>query len=118
VLVKGKRLEFMDTNSVQRTVGFSYGIMTILQLRHVAALKHHYPSTIFESITVPRGRYRGGTPRLGEVEIMSIIMQMLPACVRDVINKSDKCTTDICSGCFRLIINCDCPRLKPPPRQV
>jgi hypothetical protein len=40
----GKRLEFTDSNGERRVVRCSYGIMSILQLRHIAALKQHYPS--------------------------------------------------------------------------
>jgi len=48
--------------------------MRILRLRYVAALKHHYPSIDFFSNTVPRGRYKQGTPSLGEGELLSIMM--------------------------------------------
>jgi hypothetical protein len=113
VMMKGKVLKWKHG-----TIRASYGIMTILQLRHIATLKHHYPSTAFTSITVPRGRYRGGTPRLGEAELMSLMMQMVPACVRDSLITSDKCIVPVCSICGKLIINCDCPQPKPPPRRI
>ncbi|KAL9122249.1 MAG: hypothetical protein Q9187_001201 [Circinaria calcarea] len=56
VVVNGKKLKFMDTTGTERVVKATYGIMRVLQLRHIAALKHHYPSTNFVSITIPKGR--------------------------------------------------------------
>ena len=38
-------------------------------------------------MTVPRGRYRLGTPRLGEGELLAMLMQNMPSCVRDSMNK-------------------------------
>ncbi|OAP53943.1 hypothetical protein AYL99_11823 [Fonsecaea erecta] len=83
VVVRGKRLTFTDTTKKLRTVRATYGIMRILQLRHIAALKHHYLSTVFRSITVPRGRYRMGTPRLSEGELLAIVMQNCTSVDRD-----------------------------------
>lgn len=47
-----------DENKVRRKVKASYGIMNVLQLRHMPALKQNYPSMEFTSITVPKGRMR------------------------------------------------------------
>jgi hypothetical protein len=58
VTVGGKGLTIRDTDGTMRTVRATHGIMCVLQLRHVAALKHHFPFTNFHSVTVPRGRYR------------------------------------------------------------
>ena len=64
-----------DENGIRRKVKASYGIVNVLQLRHVSALKHRYPSIEFTSITVPKGRREQGTPRLGEGELASMMMQ-------------------------------------------
>ncbi|KAK2591530.1 hypothetical protein QQS21_010780 [Conoideocrella luteorostrata] len=75
IVVNGKSLTIKDTDGSMRKIKATYGIMRVMQLRHISALKHHYPSTTFRSITVPRGRYRLGTPRLSEGELMAMIMQ-------------------------------------------
>jgi hypothetical protein len=118
VVVNGKRLRFTDTTGTKRTVRATYGIMRVLQLRHIAALKHHYPSTNFVSITIPKGRYRQGTPRLGEGELLAMMMQNTPSNVRDSIISSDMCIVPKCSVCNRLTITCDCPRPKPAAIEV
>ena len=118
VIVNGRELTFEEEDKTKRVVKASYGIMTILQLRHVASLKHHYPSKVYWSVTVPRGRYRQGTPRTGEAELMSMMMQCLPACVRDAVVTSDMCIVHRCSVCFRLSINCDCEAPKPPLSEI
>lgn len=86
----------------------SYGYINLLHLRHMSSLKHHYPSETFRGATVPRGRYRGGTPRLGECELMAMYMQQLPITVRDSVISSDLCEITVCSACNRLTIMCDC----------
>lgn len=118
VVVDGKRLEITDTGGKVRTVRATYGIMRVLQLRHIAALKHHFPSTDFLSVTVPRGRYRLGTPRLGKGELLSMLMQNVPSCVRDCMISSDLCVTVKCSVCHRIVITCDCPHPKPQGIEV
>ncbi|KAK5162657.1 uncharacterized protein LTR77_011263 [Saxophila tyrrhenica] len=79
LMANGKELRFKDQKVGMRTVKATYGIMRVLQLRHVASLKHHYASTDFRSVTVPRGRYRQGTPRLSEGELVSMMMQNMPS---------------------------------------
>ena len=54
LVVNGKELFITDENRVRRKVKASYGIMNMLQPRHVSAHKHHYPSMEFNSITVPK----------------------------------------------------------------
>ncbi|KAH7001768.1 hypothetical protein B0J12DRAFT_747803 [Macrophomina phaseolina] len=77
VTMEGKKIEFMDEKVGMRTVRCSYGIMRLLQLRHLSVLKQHYPSTVVRSIKVPRGKFRLGTPRLGETELLSMMMQKM-----------------------------------------
>jgi len=36
-------------------------------------LKQHYPSSPLNSIATKRGRYKEGTPRLGETELLSMM---------------------------------------------
>jgi hypothetical protein len=83
--MKGEEISLKGGNSIRA----SYGIMKILQFRHVAPLKHLFPSKIYRSLTVPRRRYRAGTPRLEEAELMSVMMQMLTRCVSDAVTSSD-----------------------------
>ncbi len=113
VTMNGSVLQFLEKNGTKRQVKCNYGIMSTLQLRHISALKQHYPSTVTESILVPRGRYRRGTPRLGETELVSMMMQGLNSCVRDAVVSSDLCYVSICSVCKTLPIFCACPDEKP-----
>ena len=101
-----------------RKVRASYGIMHVLQLRHIAVLKHLYPSADFKMIGIPKGKLRGGTLRLGEGELLATMMQGMPSVVRDVIVSSDMCVTVICCVCRRLLINCDCPPPKLLPTEI
>lgn len=114
VVMNGKELTIKDTNGVMRTIKATYGIMRVMQLRHMSALKHHYPSTTFSSVTIPRGRYRLGTPRLSEGELLALIMQRCPATVRDAIITDNLVVFTSCSVCNSTIIGCDCPFPKPP----
>ncbi len=114
VVVNGKRLSIKDTNGSTREIKATYGIMRVMQLRHMSSLKHHYPSTTFNSITVPRGRYRLGTPRLSEGELMAIIMQNCSAAVRDALITDNLVVFTSCSKCHATTIACDCPFPKPP----
>lgn len=66
ILVNGQPLEFRDGSASIRMVKASYGIIRVLHLRHISALKQYYPSMVYRSITVPGARYRQGTPRLSE----------------------------------------------------
>lgn len=55
VMMIGQDLEFTDSGIGKRTVKCSYGIMRVLQLRHISALKQHYSSTIYKSFrTLPK----------------------------------------------------------------
>jgi hypothetical protein len=51
LIADGKELLITDENGARRKVKASYGIMDILQLRHVSAPKPHYQSMEFTSIT-------------------------------------------------------------------
>lgn len=114
----GNPLAIKEKDGSTRTIKASYGIMRLLQLRHLSGLKHHYPSTTFLSMTVPKGRYRQGTPRLGEGELMSMMMQSLPCNVRDALNSSDMCSVTLCSASRRIVINCDCQDKNAKPIEV
>ena len=109
----GKRIVFADGSMGKRTVVCNYGIMRVQQLRHVSALKQHYPSSATNSITVPRGRYRSGTPRTGETELLSMMMQGGNVAVSEALINSDKVNADICSVCNAIPYFCDCPFPKP-----
>ena len=65
VLVDGRPIVMQEKDRLRRTVKASYGITHILQLRHIAALKHHYMSAPVRSILILKGRMRGGTARIG-----------------------------------------------------
>lgn len=114
VTVGGERITLEDTGGVTRTVMCSYGIMEVLQLRHTPLLKQHYPSTITRSLKVPRGRYRRGTPRLGETELLSMMMQGLYSCSNEAVLTTDASIIAKCSVCEALPTYCPCPRPKPP----
>ena len=114
----GKRIEFRDTNGDTRTVKCQYGIMRVMQLRHLSSLKQHYPSSRINSLTVPRGRYRSGTPRTGETEIISMMMQGLNICASEAVISSDKAIVTVCSRCAAIPIYCDCPFPKPNTTEV
>ncbi len=118
VTMNGNNIEFLDTNGSTRTVRCSYGIMRVMQLRHVSSLKQHYPASPINSITVKRGRYREGTPRLGETELFSMMMQGLTTCASEAIISSDKVNADVCSTCAAIPVYCDCPFPKPETTKV
>lgn len=113
VTVEGSKVEFMDGDRGLRTVKCSYGIMRLLQLRHLSVLKQHYPSTVVRSIKVPRGKFRLGTPRLGESELLSMMMQKMYACPSEAVMTSDLTVDYVCSVCGAYPIYCDCPLPKP-----
>jgi hypothetical protein len=114
VIVCGKELKIRDTARNTRTVRATYGIVRVLQLRHVAALKHHYPSTIFRGISLPGGRYRLGNPRLNKGELLALMMQNCLSIMRDSMMMSDVVVFISCSVCNGTVIACDCPNPKPP----
>jgi hypothetical protein len=108
VSMNNRKLEMEDSDTKRRTVMYSYGIMEVLQLRHAPLLKQHYPSTITTSIEVPPGRYRRGTPRLGERELLATMMQNM------AVVRTDGCILNNCSICEPLPTYCPCPIPKPP----
>lgn len=118
VLYKGKRVWVPEKDGSMRLVKASYGIMGLLRLRHIAALKHHYLSSPIRSILIPKGRMRGGTARMGEGELLTTLMQNMPSDVRDSLITSDMTATVVCSVCRKLTINCDCSHPKPPPTAI
>jgi len=113
VTANGNKIVFEDGIVGKRTVKCNYGIMRVQQLRHVSALKQHYPSSATNSITVPRGRYRSGTPRTGETELLSMMMQGGNVAVSEALVNSDKVNADVCSVCGAIPYFCDCPFPKP-----
>ncbi|SMR62442.1 unnamed protein product [Zymoseptoria tritici ST99CH_1E4] len=118
--VKGKQIVMTEKDGGKRVVRASDDIMNILHLRHMAAFKQHYASVDFGGATIPKDRMRPGTPRLGEGELASIIMQgpTATASVRDSIITSDLCYVTICPGCNRLVFNCDCNKLQTRPDAI
>lgn len=75
----------VDTAGSTSVVKATYGIMRVIQLRQMSGLKRHYSATDFKSFTVPRGRYKMGTPRLSEGELMAMMMLKCLALVRDAV---------------------------------
>lgn len=114
----GRKISFKDTNKIERTIKCNYGIMRVLQLRHLSSLKQHYPASPVSSITVRRGRYREGTPRLGEMELFSMLMQNLSQCVSEAVTSDGSSIVTVCSGCAALPLYCDCPTPKPETTKV
>jgi hypothetical protein len=66
VMMYGNPLKIEEKDGHRRTVKASYSIMRVLQLRHIAALN---------STLVLIGRYKLGTPRLLERELLVMMMQ-------------------------------------------
>lgn len=118
VLHKGKKIEFTEQNGSTRTVRCNYGIARLMQLRHLPSLKQHYPSTPVRSITVPRGRYREGTPRTGETELISMLMGGQSVHTAENVQAADGVHKDVCSICRAIPYYCDCPLPKPETTQV
>lgn len=113
VLVNGQRISFKDTNGKERTVKCNYGISRVLHLRHKPCLKQHYPSDGVFSREVARGRYKGGTPRVSETELLSMMMQGLHRLSKECLWSSDLVNVTVCSKCWALTIYCDCKGPKP-----
>lgn len=118
VLVNGHRISFVDTGGKMRTVKCNYGVSRVLHLRHKPSLKQHYPSDEVHSREVTRGRYKGGTPRVSETEILSMMMQGLYRCSKECLWSSDLVNVTVCSKCWVLTIYCDCSLPKPTETTV
>jgi hypothetical protein len=118
VYMYGKPLKFRDSNGEMRTIKCSYGIISVLQLRHISSLKQHYPSTVTRSLTTKGGRYRGGTPRVGETDLLSITMQGLNVLAKECVTTSDLADFAIYSGCNALPDFCDYASPKPDVKEV
>jgi hypothetical protein len=82
--------------------------MYIRRMKFVASMRQHYMTTEITSLSVPVGKKRGGTTRIGEMEIPAMMMNGLPGLVIDSIRSSDACLTIICKKCRHLEMNCDC----------
>ena len=107
ITMYGNKLETSKADGTKRTVRCSYGIMNVLQLRHISALKQHYRSTI------PRGRYRRGTPRVGETELLSALMQNLKTCTKKAVVSTDLSYVTICSDYKSIAPFYECMSPKP-----
>ncbi|KAI1291210.1 hypothetical protein F5Y03DRAFT_400881 [Xylaria venustula] len=66
----GKRLSFKNSDGTIRVIRCNYGIGRLTQIRHMAVFKQHFPRSSVMGNKVPRGKMRGGTPRLGETELL------------------------------------------------
>lgn len=84
----------------------------------MAVFKHHSPSKPVTSIKTPCGKMHNGTPRLGEMEVLSMLMQCITVNVSDAVESTDGSRIIICSGCSTLLFSCDCEVLKPASRLV
>lgn len=118
IYMNGKPLEFIDSDGTKRTIKCSYGILGVLQLRHISSLKQHYPSRPVYSLKTKRGRYRNGTPRVGETDLLSIMMRGLYTLAKECVVTTDECIFTICSICEALPDLCDCPSPKPVLKEV
>lgn len=114
----GKKVSFKEESGATRVVKCGYGIMRLLHLRHTPLLKQHYPSSATTSVTVPRGRYREGTPRTGETELLSMMMQGMNLLTAETVKASDDSYQDVCSICRALPFFCDCPSPKPDTTKI
>lgn len=74
---------FKETSDSERTVKCSYGISRGVDLMHEPLLKQHYPTRGREVHQVTRGRSRGGTPRVSETELISMMTQRLDIVARE-----------------------------------
>ena len=99
VLVNGKRITFGDTNGPSKTVKCTYGIYRVLHPRHKPVLQQHYPSDGVYSRHVVRGRYKGGTPRVLETELLLMVMQGLYRSSKECLWSSDLVHVAVCSEC-------------------
>lgn len=111
VTVGGSKIVFTDTNGTLRTIMCNYGIMRVMQLRRVSSLKQYYPASAVSSITVKRGRYREGTARLGETELLSM---MMPTARTEMLSFSASNYTTNCSPAYLLAPNSTLLHLLPP----
>lgn len=118
VCVNGKPLEFTDSNGQKRVIKCSYGIMGVLQLRHISSLKQHYPSRPVRSLKTRRGRYRDGTPRVGETDLLSLLMRKLFKLAKECVITTDLAKFTVCSICNALVDLCDCESPKPPAKEI
>lgn len=110
----GKELKFADSGGRERVVRCNYGIARITQIRHMAVLKQHFAREGPSGPKMHSGKMRGGTPRLGETEILSMLMQNLVLNTSDAVATDGLCDVTKCSVCCALPIFCDCANPKPP----
>ncbi|GKT67214.1 hypothetical protein ColTof3_14553 [Colletotrichum tofieldiae] len=107
-------LSSKDEKSIK--VEFMTGAMTTYRenleqglIRNMANFKHHYPSKPVAPIKMPRGKMHNGTPRLWEMELLSMLMKYMTLNGNDAMD-------NICSACSALPFFYDCRLPKPASR--
>lgn len=89
-----------------------YGICRYWLLAHLSRDKQHYLSHVPRGPTVPRGRLHGSSVRLGEMEIHVMLMNGLINVLAELTQSADMVIVNICVGCRRLALLCDCDELQ------
>ncbi|KAI8607764.1 hypothetical protein BC830DRAFT_85119 [Chytriomyces sp. MP71] len=89
----------------------NYGVIHMSMLCHQPAFKQHYGSKVVTSRTTHGGRMRGGVPKLGEMEIITLLNKGMTHVLEELTFSSDMVNVDICKSCRALVSNCFCDDL-------
>lgn len=94
-----------------------YGICRFWVLSHLSRDKQHYASSVPKGVQAPQGKLKGGSVRIGDLDLLTIGAKGLLHSAEELLNSSDACVVSVCQVCERLSLLCDCPE-KPSEMKV
>ncbi|KAJ3318126.1 hypothetical protein HDV06_000806 [Boothiomyces sp. JEL0866] len=97
-----------DDNGLTTLCIADYGICNFWLLGHLTRDKQLYLSKAPRAIKIPKGRLKGGSVRLGEMEIITLYMKGMIFCLSELLESYDQVEVSVCDKCRRLSILCDC----------
>jgi hypothetical protein len=88
-----------------------YGICLFWLMGHLTRDKQLYLSSVPSGIRTPKGRLKGGSVKLGEMEIISMYMKGMINSLNELLDSYDQVEVTVCVSCRRLTILCDCEKI-------
>lgn len=85
-----------------------YGVCRFWVLSHLSRDKQHYASSVPRTIQAPRGKLKGGSVRIGDLDLLTIGAKGLVHSMGELLDSSDACIVSVCKVCERLSLLCDC----------
>ncbi|KAI5283453.1 hypothetical protein KEM54_002121, partial [Ascosphaera aggregata] len=85
-----------------------YRICRFWSLSHLLRDKQHYASFVPKGIQTPQGKLKGGSVRIGDLDLLTIGAKGLIHSAEELLNSSDTCIVTVCKRCERLSLLCDC----------